>query len=188
MLFFGAKSRTESECDAALAEIAGGNKDKLEVIYNAYARIIISAAYQIVQNREDSEDVLQDVMLKIVSRASSYVPGTSPRAWVIAIARNTALDKFRSRHGNVSLDEFTDSALPEQLKYEDSEEKRLLGDALRHLTHEERLIINLKLHSGMKYKEISAALDMTPAAAQKKYERAIKKLRGYFEEKEDDDL
>ena len=185
MLFGKSGPRLDKQCDAALKDIANGDKSALEVIYKAYARLIISAAFQILQSKEDSEDVLQDVMIKIASNASSYKPGSSPRAWVAAIARNTALDKARSRRANVSLDEYTDTDLPEQLIYEDSEEKRQLGEALRSLPPDDRVIVDLKIYGGLKYKEISAALDITPAAAQKRYERAIDKLRTYFEEKED---
>ena len=185
MIFAHDRAKLERECDDAIVKIANGEKDALKTVFTAYSQFIASAAYQILQNKEDSEDVLQDVMIKIASNASSYKPGSSPRAWVAAIARNTALDKARSRRANVSLDEYTDTDLPEQLIYEDSEEKRQLGEALRSLPPDDRVIVDLKIYGGLKYKEISAALDITPAAAQKRYERAIDKLRTYFEEKED---
>lgn len=182
MIFAHDHAKLERECDDAIVKIANGEKDALKTVFTAYSQFIASAAYQILQNKEDSEDVLQDVMIKIASSASSYRPGSSPRAWIASVTRNTALDKLRKRRNNVSLDTYSDTSLPEELVYEDSEEKRLLGDALRTLDAEDRLVINLKLHMGFKYKEIACALGISPHAAQKRYERAIKKLRVYFEE------
>ncbi len=171
--------REDEACDRALVAIAQGKKEALDVIYTAYGRMICSAAYQILRSTEDAEDVLQDVLIRVGENAFRYTPNSNPRAWVMSIAKNITLDLLRKRHGEISLEEMPPHESLEAKGY-DSEEMILLRDALQALSPEERLIVNLKTYAGLSHKEIADVLKITPEGAQKRYERAIGKLRKYF--------
>ena len=53
-------------------------------------------------------------------------------------------------------------------------------EALRILDGEERQIVTLKIEGGLKHREIAAMLGITQAACEKRYRRALEKLKQYY--------
>jgi RNA polymerase sigma-70 factor (ECF subfamily) len=84
-------------CDIAITEIASGNKKALERVYNEYGRMILSVAYQITGDFGEAEDVLQDTMIRILRLSHTYKKGTNPKAWVLKVTRNSAVDNTSPR-------------------------------------------------------------------------------------------
>ncbi len=175
------REHDDAVCDRALIAIAKGKTDALSVIYRTYGRMICSVAYQIVGNSHDAEDILQDVLLCIAKNAAKYTPSTNPRAWVMAITRNLSVNAVKGRREHASFEELFDRDLSRADVIE-TEETILLADALGSLSEEERLIVKLKTYVGLSHAEIASVLEITADSAQKRYERAIGKLRGYFAE------
>ncbi len=175
------REHDDAICDRALIAVAKGKTDALSVIYRIYGKMIVSVAYQIVGNAHDAEDILQDVLLRIGKSAAKYTPSTNPRAWVVTVTRNLALNAVKARREHASFEELADCEIPRDKKNE-TEEFVLLADALRTLSEEERLIVKLKTYVGLSHAEIASVLEITENNAQKRYERAIAKLRTYFEE------
>ena len=159
-------------CDKAIIAYAKGDSDALSVIYDCMAKMIMATALAITDSREDAEDVLQDTMIGVARFAGSYKKGTNAKAWILAIARNRALDVVRKRSRNLTLEEADEQPQPE---------KGFAGfeamDMLKILDETERQLILFRLYTGLSYKEISAIMEISVAAAQKRYQRAIAKLR-----------
>lgn len=166
------------ECDNAICELAQGNKNALSVIYREYGRMIYSVGYNIVKNSTDAEDVLQETMMKILKQAHTYRRGTNPKAWVMSIARSCAIDVAKKQNNDSPLEdvEFAVGA------NESADEMLLIKDAMKRLSAEERTVINLKLYVGLSHSEIASVLGINLFAVQKKYRRALAKLKKYCEE------
>ena len=166
-------------CDKAIVGIAEGDVNALSVLYDQLSRQIYFVAYAIVNNHHDAEDVLQQTLCEIVKNAHRYQKGTNARAWVLGIARNQALLVCRERKTHVSLE-----TLENDTQYAEKDEELLssltLFDALRTLSEEEKQIVLLRIESGLKCKEIAELLHITVSAAEKKYQRALKKLKTYY--------
>ena len=173
------RTRDDARCNDALAALTKGDKSGLDVIYRTYGRMILSAAYQIVGTTEDAEDVLQDVLLRIGENSSRYTPDSNPRAWVMAITRNVALNLVKKRGRDLPLEEVASGEIS-RLSREGVEESAILQVALASLSEEERLIVNLKTYAGLSHKEIASVFEISEDSAQKRYQRAIEKLRKYF--------
>ena len=168
--------------DDALCELAGGNKNALEAIYREYGKLIYSIAFAILKSREDSEDVLQDVMLKIVRSAHRYRKGTSPKAWIASVARSCAMDHLQKNKDKLSLD---DESVPIPFT-EDNYDFILLREALETLSDEDNLLIRLRYYAGLDLKEIATVLCISHSAARKRCSRALETLGKYFQERKDD--
>ena len=166
-------------CDKAIVGIAEGDVNALSVLYDQLSRQIYFVAYAIVKNQHDAEDVLQQTLCEIVKNAHRYQKGTNARAWVLGIARNQALLVCRDRKTHVPLE-----TLENDTQYAEKDEELLssltLFDALRTLSEEEQQIVLLRIESGLKCKEIAELLQITVSAAEKKYQRALKKLKTYY--------
>lgn len=92
-------------CDKAVTAYAKGDSEALSVVYDCMAKMIMATALAITDSREDAEDVLQDTIIGVARFAGSYKKGTNAKAWILAIARNKALDAVRKRNGNLPLEE-----------------------------------------------------------------------------------
>ena len=149
----------------------------LAELYELMGRAIFTTAYVITGHREDAEDILQDTLVEIYQDARFYRPRTNPRAWVLTVTRHTALDavRKRTRHATAPLD--TAEALP--TPPDAHEEFSALWDLLAVLSPEERELMVLRLYHGLSHGEIAETLRISTAAAQKRYRRAIDKLRAH---------
>lgn len=88
-------------CDKAIVDISDGKKNALSVLYREYGRMIYSVAFQIVRDPHDAEDVLQDTMVRIIRLSHTYRSSTNPKAWIMAITRNCAVDKLKNKNPTV---------------------------------------------------------------------------------------
>ncbi|MBQ7324105.1 MAG: RNA polymerase sigma factor [Clostridia bacterium] len=167
---------TDREGDRALRRLAAGDRSALGNIYDLYSRLILSVAYTIVENTADAEDVLQDTMIELVRYATRYGSGSSPRAYILTITRHIAIDTLRRRKPQTSLEEAGDRSSDDGLL-----EAVEVLDLLRILSEEERQAVTLHLYGGLSHKEVAKTLGITTAAAEKKYRRALAKLRQQYE-------
>ena len=167
---------SEKICEKALAELAEGNTDALSVIYGEMSRRIFSLAYTVTGNYCDAEDVLQNTMIDITRSCRGY-SGGAIGAWIMTIARNNALDVVRKRHGGEA--ELCDAEAEGCAEQNDSFAAVEIMDMLSVLDEDEKQIILLRLYQEMPYREIAAVMGIKIFAAQKRYQRAISKLKKY---------
>ena len=179
------RSQRDRECDKAIVELSRGEKEALSVIYSHCAPMICSVAKNIFGNSADVEDALQETMLRILKYAGNYRPGTSPCAWVLSIARNCAKDMAACRNleNAVYLDSEENESLRESLpdKALDVESFAIIHDALQKLSSAETAIVKLRYYYGFSFKEIASIMESNAVAVKKRYQRAINKLRDYYE-------
>ncbi len=162
--------------EKALFELASGNKDGLCPIYEVLGRMIFSVALGITGNREDSEDVLQETMMELVKCAHTYKKGTNPRAFILTVARHNALDAVRKRKDNLPIDEAMNVTYDEI-----SDAAPLAAELLSHLDEEERGIILLRIYGELSFYEVAKIMNISVFAAQKRYQRVLKKLKNIAE-------
>ncbi len=160
--------------EGALLDLTEGNKDGLRPIYENLGRMIFSVALGITGNREDSEDVLQETLMELVKCAHTYKKGTNPCAFILTVARHNALDMVRKRKENLPIDESM-TVIDDEI----SDAAPLAADLLSHLEEDEREIILLRIYGELSFSEVAKIMNISVFAAQKRYQRVIKKLKKY---------
>lgn len=75
-----------------IKRIANNDMTALELLFNKYRNDVYRYAYMVTKNVAISEDISQDVFLKIVKYALQYQTDISVKAWLMQITRTTALD------------------------------------------------------------------------------------------------
>ena len=168
-------------CAKAITEISQGNMQRLDVLYEQLGRQIYALALTILNNRvssdprldADAEDAMQDTFIKVARHAASFDEKGNARAWVMAIARNAALDIQAQRLRNVPVEE-SRAIVAEAGDFTAECE---LKDLLSSLPDLERQIVLLKAAEGFRYAEIGETLGLTAEAVRKKYKRALQKLK-----------
>lgn len=89
-------SRTDIE--HWILQMALGDRTAFEALYGATSAKLFGLILRVLKDRHQSEEVLQEVYLKVWRHAGRYqVNGLSPMSWLITIARNTAIDRLRAQ-------------------------------------------------------------------------------------------
>lgn len=81
----------------ALVRTGEGDRSAFEMLYRLTNAKLFGVCLRIFPERSEAEEALQDVYLTIWNRAASYQPGrASPISWLVAVARNRAIDRLRA--------------------------------------------------------------------------------------------
>lgn len=140
---------------------------------------IYGLAYQYMANREDAEDVVQEVMLRLWNH-SSGLTGEEQEAWIGRVTRNVCLDALRRRKSYRSAvgtraGELAVQNAPDLLQHLGIEE------ALSRLAEPYRTVIRLRYFKGLSCKAIGRELGMLPSTVRVYLSRGQKRMRVLLE-------
>ena len=175
------KRRLNSEQE--LIKLAqAGDSDAFCLIADAYARRIYSLAFHFCRDRQDAEDLSQEVWLKAYSAVASFRFESSFYTWLRKIAINCFLNYRRSAASKFESSEpASEDAHDETRSWETNLHNQLVIDrvmeALADVTPQQRLIFLLKHEEGLTYDEISRTLGCSVGTVKKSIARTIVKLR-----------
>ena len=81
----------------AMLSLKAGDESVFEYIYDQTNRLVYYQIYSIVADHGLTEEVMQDVYMKIIDKINTYEDKTYPKAWIMMIARNEALNLLKKR-------------------------------------------------------------------------------------------
>jgi len=178
--------------DIALVERArAGDQAAFEQLVRQYDRQIFRVAQHITQNREDAEDITQDVFLKAYGKLEQFQGNSKFSTWLVRIAVNESLMRLRKRKTSrtVSMDQdvqteegsiprdFADwSPNPEQI-YGQSELGDILRKTINGLPPGFRTVFTLRDIENLSTEETAEALGLSVPAVKSRLLRARLQLR-----------
>ena len=147
---------------ALLARIADGDPDALGALYDRYGRVVFGVLYRLLGVPEAAEEVTQDAFHAVWRRAATYrADRGAVRTWLLAIARNAAIDWRRTKGKRIEREAAIDEAaeLVEEIRVDD----RVIADlraarvreAVAALPEEQRIVLSLAFWSGLSQTEIA---------------------------------
>ncbi|GAB5399564.1 MAG: sigma-70 family RNA polymerase sigma factor [Aureisphaera sp.] len=163
--------------------VKGGEVDRLGLLYERYKVWVYNFFFQSNHDSELSEDLVQNVFMRILKYKHTYTEESKFVTWMFQIARNVNHDHFRKnkKHMNtVDLDGIaykTENGKGAQEQLEVKESKNLLHEALGRLSLEKREVIVLSKLKELKYREVGAIMGCSEDAARTKAHRALKELK-----------
>ena len=87
-----------NDVEDLIAKVSLGDKAAFSALYDATSAKLLAVCFQVLKNRAEAEDALQDVFIRIWNKADRYaVTGHSPMTWLITVARNLSIDRLRQR-------------------------------------------------------------------------------------------
>lgn len=89
--------------DNFIEQLKKENPKALDYVFDKYGNLIFKVAYTILNNRELSEECVNDVLMKIWKNIKTFNKGNEKfKAWIIVITKYTAIDLLRKekKHGN----------------------------------------------------------------------------------------
>ena len=88
----------ETDLTALIRSAADGDRDAFVELYDRTSAKLLAIALRILRDRDQAEDVLQEVFIRVWQNARTYSPEAGrPMTWLITIVRNRAIDVVRSR-------------------------------------------------------------------------------------------
>ena len=157
---------TQAELVWLLAAVAKGDQAAFERLYGATRAKLYGVLLRILGAPELADDVMQETYLKVWKMAGKFDPTiASPITWMVAIARNRAIDIVR-RRADVSVEDSSEAmavaaeAPPPLARREMTEELRRLLSCLGKLDPEKQRIVLLAYYSGWSREQLAQKLDI----------------------------
>lgn len=134
-------------------KLGTGDAEALEKLYDECARTLYGYAFIHLRNREDSEDVVQDVFVKLMKTRVALEEVRNPLAYLLSMTHRAVVDVRRNPSGHPLEEEIMDTRESGQLS---AAEKLAVNQAMCALPPEQRSAVYLKEVEGMSLREISA--------------------------------
>ena len=166
-----------------LAAVAKGDRTAFERLYAATRAKLYGVVLRILRRHDLADEVMQETYVKIWSSAGQFDPAlSSPITWMVAIARNRAIDQVRKKT-EVSIDE--DPAVleiaadsPDPLaKREMTEELRRLLACMGRLDEERRRLVLFAYYDGWSREQLAAKFDRPVNTVKTWLRRALIEIR-----------
>ncbi len=148
---------------------------------------IYTVAYRLTGNREDAQDLVQEVLVRVQRGLRTYQPG-SLRGWLGRITTNAFLDdaRRRQRRPQVALPENPDLVLPASPSADEAAAAAGLSDevqaALAALPEDFRVVVVLSDVAGLAYSEIADHLGVPVGTVRSRIHRGRLALRAALDQ------
>lgn len=178
----------EQQDEDIIELVLRGDRNAYAVLIERYQHFVFTLATNIIQNREDAEEVAQDVFVKAYNSLQQYNKNSKFSTWLYAICRNTCLSHLRKNKiettpetPHISHDNVTKAV-------EQRSEKLILQEAIKQLKKEEATVIQLFYLHEQTIEEIAHILDLSESNIKVRLFRARKKLKSIIHNKYQNEL
>lgn len=112
-------------------------------------------ALRITLNRQDAEDVVQEVLIKIWNNRERWQQLESIEAWAFTITRNMSLDVLRKNEAHRTVEIDTEPLASNYDQFNERERLQLVRKLMDSLPEKQRTAMQLRDFEGMSYKEVA---------------------------------
>lgn len=171
--------------DALMCRVQAGELQVLSLLFERYQTALLNFYLSMLGDRAASEDLVQEVFVRILKYRRTYRPGSRFTTWMYSIARNARLDFLRKRAGQgieLEWDDIYAPAVEPGDAVELEQHRRLLALALARLPDAKREVLVLSRFQELRYDEIGELLDCEPATIKVRVHRAMQELRQTFQQ------
>lgn len=185
------KNRKESDKielsdERIIAQLTTGEGDALGVLFDRYSRLVLHIAHQVLRDRGEAEEIVQDVFLYVYRKSCLFDPGKGiVKAWIVQIAYHRALDRraYLARRGfylGTEIEPLDDTLVgTTDLDREIGAklDRAQLEKAFSELPANQRQTLELYYFEGMELREISEKLGEPLGNVRHHFYRGLDRLR-----------
>jgi RNA polymerase sigma factor (sigma-70 family) len=140
---------------------------------------------RMVLAHEDTNDILQNVFIKVWKNLASFREEANLYTWLYRIATNETLTwiEQQKRRSSVSLSDNEDmlsEKLVAQKGFDANKLEWQLQKAIQSLPEKQRIVFNLRYYDEMPYEEMAAVLGTSVGALKASYHHAVKKVEAFM--------
>lgn len=150
--------------------------DSYDFFYKEYYSLIYGIVFSILKNKENTEDVVQEIFMKIYNLDKTKLPEKGTLSWIYTVSKNETFNYLRRKKQEVNIDDIY------ELQEESSEIEEIIdihtyNKIISGLTEKEKEIVSLKILSNLTFKKIGQMLQMPTATVQWRYYKAVNSLK-----------
>src|SRR5258707_5693684 len=178
-----------------MLDVKAGDEQSFTLLLHRYRSPLINFLYRMVRNREQAEDLAQEVFIRVYRAREDYVPSAKFTTWLFRIATNLALNSVRDnryQRMEISLDapgtadsqDGDEKTLDVARKHPNMEQnlikgtrKKMIRRAIEKLPEKQRAAVLLHKYQELDYGEISKILECSESALKSLLFRAYETLR-----------
>lgn len=162
--------RYEKETDTALVN------EKAAYFFDRFGNAILRLAYSYLHNTADSEDVLQETLIRYLRSAPRFENDKHAKAWLMQVAANLSKNKLGYNKTRLA-DELND-----ELAAEEREDLSFVWQAVKQLPPKQREVIHLFYQEGFSTAEIAGILSRNESTVRSDLKRGREALRTILKE------
>ena len=171
-----------------ITQTLNGNVNAYAFLVEKYKHMVFTLSIRIVINREEAEEISQDVFVKAYTNLKSFKGDSKFSTWIYKIGYYASLDAIKRNKRQINsenIDEVYEAdfgVLQNALSYlEEKERKSIIKKSLLKLNEDEQVILTLYYFEEMPLKEISEVVNLSVDNIKVKLFRARKKLATILE-------
>lgn len=156
------------------------DNQRFDDLYQKYAVIVFRTAYNFLLNKDDAEDIVQEVFIKYFISNKTFNDDDHEKAWILTVTANLSKNVLRSKsRQNLELD---DTIKIVDNKFEKETTNHLdLEEAMKKLTANQRLVIYLYYYEQIPIKNIAKIIKSNENTVKSHLLRAKSKMKTYLE-------
>lgn len=181
-----------------LQRLQRGDSDAFTQLVDQYQHKVTNICYRFLHNKEDAQDVAQEVFLAVYKSLGSFRQEAKLSTWIYRIAVTRSLNFLKKRNRKARFEQVRDmltfkeeasidtaSVTTPEKKLEQQEQLRILQQAIGSLPKNQKIAFTLSQYNGVKYAEIANIMNTTVSSVESLIFRARKnlqkKLSNYYE-------
>lgn len=176
-------SNTEITDEELMQMVCMGDRSAYQILVKRHLKSISHYAFRLLGNQKDTEDITQEVFLRLWTNAEKWKAEKSKlTTWLHRITHNLCIDYLR-KHGRMqtqdSFDDEVDDSLNENKESTDesNDKLRLIREAVSALPENQRSALSLCHYQGFSNKEAAAIMNISVKALESAIARAKRSLR-----------
>ncbi len=178
-----------------MLDVKAGDQQSFELLLQRYRTPLVNFLYRMVRNREQAEDLAQEVFLRVYRAREDYEPSAKFTTWLFRIATNLALNSVRDNRyqklqtsldapivadaedGDERMMEVADEHPDIEQHLVEEARKKMIRHAIEKLPEKQRAAVLLHKYQELDYAEISKILQCSESALKSLLFRAYETLR-----------
>jgi len=178
-----------------MLDVKAGDQQSFELLLQRYRAPLVNFLYRMVRNREQAEDLAQEVFLRVYRAREDYEPSAKFTTWLFRIATNLALNSLRDHRyqkleismdapivadaedGDERMMEVADEHPDIEQHLVEDARKKMIRHAIEKLPEKQRAAVLLHKYQELDYAEISKILRCSESALKSLLFRAYETLR-----------
>ena len=152
------------------------NNIAFEKLYNKYNKLVYGIAFSILKNKQDSEDVVQNIFTKIYNIDKDNLPTKNEASWLYSTTKHETITVLRKRKNDLDLDSIYEIE-DQDNEIDNSIDKMEFNGLIRKLDNCEKEIVSLKILANLSFDEIGKLLNKPTGTIKWRYYKAMNTLK-----------
>jgi len=171
-----------------LIENASTKEKGFRLLLKTFQKQLYWQIRELTKNHEDTNDVLQNVFVKIWKYIDNFKKDSKLSTWLYRIARNESITFLNKKNKRkiANIDNETKQFVFEKIEADAELDAQTIHDklmkAIAGLPKKQKIVFELRYFKEMKYSKMAETLNLTEGALKASYHHAVKKIETFLKE------